>query len=66
MMKQVWVIATVVLLSACGVETAATGAALKKQEIEQGKKMLDQVQQSLDQSTRQMQQGAEQQRDSSQ
>ena len=50
-------------LSACGVETAstaATGAALKKQELEQGKKTMEQMQQKLDQANLQVQQRAEQ------
>jgi small-conductance mechanosensitive channel len=63
-MRQTLLVLVLVALAGCGVETAATGAALKKQEIEQGKKTLDQVQQSLDQATRQMQQSAEAQRDS--
>jgi uncharacterized membrane protein (DUF106 family) len=40
------------LLGGCGVETAttaATGAAIKKQEMEQGKKTMEQVQQKLKQ-----------------
>lgn len=50
-------------LSACGVETAstaATGAALKKQELEQGRKTMDQMQQKIDQANLQSQQRAEQ------
>ena len=45
-------------LAGCGVETAttaATGAAIKKQEIEQGKKTMEQVQQKIEQATQQMQ-----------
>jgi hypothetical protein len=48
----------VVLLAGCGVETAttaATGAAIKKQEIEQGKATMEQAQQKIDQATQQMQ-----------
>ena len=52
-------------LSGCGVETAttaATGAAIKKQEIEQGKKTMSQAQQKVEQAAQQMQERA--QRDS--
>ena len=50
-------------VSACGVETASTaaaGAAIKKQELEQGKKTMGQMQEKLDQANLQVQQGAEQ------
>lgn len=50
-------------LAACGIETAstaATGAAIKKQEIEQGRQTMDQVREKLDQAGQQMQQRAEQ------
>lgn len=50
-------------LSACGVETvgtAATGAAIKKQELEQGRKTMEQMQQKIDQASLQAQQRAEQ------
>ena len=40
--------------------TAATGAAIKKQELEQGKKTMEQMQQRLDQANLQVQQRAEQ------
>jgi NifU-like protein involved in Fe-S cluster formation len=46
-------------LGGCGVETAstaATAAALKKQEIEQGRKTMDQMQKSINQT---MEQGAQ-------
>jgi len=46
-------------LAGCGVETAstaATAAALKKQEIEQGKKTLEQAQQKIGQAMEQAQQ----------
>ena len=45
-------------LAGCGVETAttaATVAAIKKQEIEQGKKTMEQAQQKIEQATQQMQ-----------
>ena len=47
----VWFLAAA-LLGGCGVDTAATvatGAAIKKQEVEQGKKTMEQVQQKLEQ-----------------
>ena len=47
-MKTLFVVFTVVALAGCGVETAttaATGAAVKKQELEEGKKTMEQVQQ---------------------
>jgi len=46
-------------LAACGVETpstAATAAALKKQELEQSKKTLEQAQQKIGQAMEQVQQ----------
>ena len=46
-------------LSACGVDTAssaATAAALKKQEVEQGKKTMDQAQQKIGKAMDQLQQ----------
>ncbi|QKV57009.1 MAG: hypothetical protein HT580_07055 [Dechloromonas sp.] len=60
-----WILSGVAILalSACGVETAstaATGAAIKKQELEQGKKTMEQMQQRLDQANSQVQQRAEQ------
>lgn len=61
-MKPFLVILTVVLLAGCGADTmsaAATAAALKKQEIEQGEKTMDQVQQRIKFATEQMQQGAQ-------
>lgn len=45
-------------LAACGVETAgtaATAAALKKQELEQGQKTMQQAQQKIDGALQQMQ-----------
>ena len=46
-------------LCACGLDTAssaATAAALKKQELEQGKKTMEQAQQKIGQSMDQLQQ----------
>lgn len=52
-----WLTMAVLLaVSACGVETvgtAATGAAIKKQELEQGKKTMEQMQNKLDQANQQ-------------
>ena len=62
-MKFVTYLLAMLALSACGVETAttaATGAAIKKQELEQGKKTMEQMQQKLDQANLQVQQRAEQ------
>ena len=56
-------LATALTVAACGVETAgtaATGAAIKKQELEQGRKTMEQMQQKLDQANQQVQQRAEQ------
>lgn len=61
-MKTLLVVFTVVALAGCGVETAttaATGAAVKKQEMEEGKKTLEQVQQKVGQAMEQVQQRAE-------
>ena len=54
------VIATV---AGCGVDTAttaATGASIKKQEMEEGKRTQDRAQQRIDQMQEQMQQRAQQ------
>ena len=62
-MKFISYLLAMLALSACGVETAstaATGAAIKKQELEQGKKTMEQMQQKLDQANLQVQQRAEQ------
>ena len=56
-------IAALAAIAGCGVDTAttaATGAAIKKQEVEQGKKTLEQMQQKLDQANQQVQQRSEQ------
>jgi hypothetical protein len=50
------------LLAGCGVETAstaATAAALKKQEIEQGRKTMEQMQKSINQTMDQAAQRAQ-------
>ena len=61
-MKFCLMLAAALLISGCGVETAgvaATGAAVKKEEIEQGRKTMEQMQQKLDQANSQVQQRAE-------
>ena len=62
-MKLILGLVVILAVSACGVETAstaATGAAIKKQELEQGKQTMEQMQQKLDQANQQVQQRAEQ------
>jgi NifU-like protein involved in Fe-S cluster formation len=51
-MKHLVALAAAIALAGCGVETAstaATAAAVKKQEIEQGKKTMEQMQKSIGQ-----------------
>ena len=60
-MKTLLAIAATAALAGCGVETvgtAATGAAIKKQEIEQGQKTMQQSQQKVEAAVQQMQQRA--------
>lgn len=62
-MKLTLPLVAVLLVSACGVETvgtAATGAALKKQELQEGKKTMEQMQQKIDQAAQQSQERAAQ------
>ncbi len=57
-MRTILAALAVAALAGCGVETAgtaATAAALRKQELEQGKKTMEQMQKSIDQT---MEQGA--------
>ena len=52
-----------VILAGCGVDTAttaATGASIKKQEMEEGKRTQDRAQQKIEQMQEQMQQRAQQ------
>jgi curli biogenesis system outer membrane secretion channel CsgG len=61
-MKAVIVFVAVAALAGCGVEvatTAATVAAAKKQEIEQGKKTMGQMQQNIGKAMEQSQQRPE-------
>lgn len=58
-MKQLIVIIVLSLLAGCGVDTAstaATAAAVKKREIEQGKKTMEQMQQDIGKAAEQAQQ----------
>jgi hypothetical protein len=53
----------VMAVAGCGVDTAttaATGAAIKKTEVEQGRKTLEQSQQRVEQAAQRIQQRAEQ------
>ena len=62
-MKRFVLLVAVLAAGACGVETATTaasGAAIKKQELEQGRKTREQMQQKIDQTNQQAQQRAEQ------
>jgi hypothetical protein len=57
-MKPIIALFAAAALAGCGVETAstaATAAALKKQELEQGKKTMEQAQKKIGQSMEQMQ-----------
>jgi curli biogenesis system outer membrane secretion channel CsgG len=60
-MKELLALAVTVALAGCGVETAstaATAAALKKQELEQGKKTMQRSQEKIDAAMQQAQQRA--------
>jgi hypothetical protein len=62
-MRHLIVVLCVGALAGCGVETAttaATGASIKKQEVEEGKKAQERAQQKIDQAQQQMQQRAQQ------
>jgi hypothetical protein len=62
-MRMIFGLFALLTVAACGVETvgtAATGAAIKKQELEQGQATMQQVQQRIDDMNRQAQQRAEQ------
>ena len=61
-MKNLIIALAVAALAGCGVETAttaATGAAIKKQELEAGKKTMERAQQKIDQAMEQAQQRAQ-------
>ncbi len=60
-MKTLLVIAATAALAGCGLEiatTAATGASIKKQELEQGQRTMQQMQQKIDGAMQQTQQRA--------
>jgi hypothetical protein len=62
-MRKLIVVLYTATLAGCGVDTAttaATGASIKKQEIEQGKKTQERVQQKIGEAVEQMQQRAQQ------
>ena len=61
-MRTILALLAAAALAGCGVETAgtaATAAALKKQELEQGKKTMEQMQKSIGQAMDQEQQRAD-------
>jgi hypothetical protein len=65
-MKQISLAIIVAVLAGCGVETTtavATGAAIKKQELEEGQKTQQRAEQRIDQAVRQMNQRAQQSHD---
>ena len=58
-MKMLIAVAAVAVLAGCGVDAvgaAATAAALKKQEVQDGQKTLQQAQQKIDSAMQQVQQ----------
>ena len=60
-MHKLGVVIALAALAGCGVETAttaATGAAIKKQEVEEGRKTMTQVEQKVGQAVDQMEQRA--------
>lgn len=62
-MRHLVLASALTLLAGCGVETAttaATGASIKKQEMEEGKRTQDRAQQRIDQMQEQMRGRAEQ------
>ena len=62
-MRRFILVATLAALAGCGVETAttaATGAAIKKQEIEAGRETQERAQQKIGEMQEQMQQRAQQ------
>lgn len=66
-MKQLIIAFAIAVLAGCGVETTtavATGAAIKKQEMEEGKKTQERMQQKIDRVMEQAQQRAQQSDDS--
>ena len=65
-MKQIVSLLAAAALAGCGLDTAtsaATAAALKKQELEQGKKTMEQAQQKIGQAMEQLQQSQQNRED---
>ena len=65
-MKHIIIALIVAMLAGCGADvasSAATAAALKKQELEQGKRTMDQARQNIGAAVGAMQQGVEQAQD---
>jgi uncharacterized protein YceK len=61
-MKSIMLILVVLLLAGCGADTmsaAATAGAIKKQEIEEGRKTMDRAQQKINAAAEQMRQSAQ-------
>ena len=61
-MKHLILASALTMLVGCGVDTAttaATGASIKKQEVEEGKRTQDRAQQKIDKMQEQMQQRAQ-------
>ena len=61
-MKRCIAFVACVVLAACGVETAgtaATAAAIKKQELEEGKRTQQRANEKIDQATKQMHESAQ-------
>ena len=62
-MRVVGMLMVIGMLAGCGVDTAttaATGASIKKQEMEEGKRSQDRAQQRIDKMQEQMQDRAQQ------
>ena len=61
-MRRLLAVVAASMLAACGVETAgtaATGAAIKKQELEEGKRTQQRSTEKIDQATKAMQESAQ-------
>ena len=62
-MRHLVLASALIVLAGCGVDTAttaATGASIKKQEVEEGKRTEERAQKRIDQMQEQMQQCAQQ------
>ena len=67
-MRRIALVLATVLLAGCGADTmsaAATAGALKKQEIEEGKKTMDHARQKINKAAEQMEQAAQRTREAS-